>query len=136
MSRAAVKVLMVEDNPSDVRVIERLLGMSQTPSFEIAHSASVADGVGVLSAGLDPDVILLDLSLPDSDPEALDSFHRVSEAAAAVPIIVMTGMRDQELAARAVRLGAQDFLVKGDVSADLLVRAIRCLLYTSDAADD
>ena len=125
MSGVPVKVLMVEDNASDVRVIQRLLGISEDPSFEISTADTVAAGVSALEEDLAPDVILLDLSLPDSDPESLDSFHRVREAAAAVPIIVMTGMQDQELAARAVRLGAQDFLVKGDVGADLLTRAIR-----------
>ena len=136
MSDGSVKVLMVEDNPSDAQVIERLLGMSQQPSFEISVADSVAGGVAALGGDLDPDVILLDLSLPDSNPESLDSFHRVRAAASGVPIIIMTGMRDQELAARAVRLGAQDLLVKGEVGADLLIRAIRYAMERQRAEEE
>jgi diguanylate cyclase (GGDEF)-like protein/PAS domain S-box-containing protein len=90
----------------------------------VAAADRVAAGVAKLEAGPLPDVILLDLLLPDSDPESLDSFHRVRAAAGGVPIIVMTGLRDQRLAARAVRLGAQDFLVKGEVGGESLMRSI------------
>jgi len=81
-------------------------------------------------------VILLDLSLPDSNPEELDSFDRIHEAAPGVPIIVMTGMADQEIASRAVRLGAQDYLVKGEVGADLLRRAIRYAIERQRAEEE
>jgi CheY-like chemotaxis protein len=118
------RLLLVEDNPADVRVIQRLLGQSLAPRFEITVSGSVAGGLEYLASGVVPDIILVDLSLPDSDPEALDSFHRVHKAAPAVPVIVMTGMSDQEIATRAVRLGAQDFLVKGNVEEDALKRSI------------
>ncbi len=125
MSERSISVLMVEDNPSDVQVLRRLLQDAPDAEFEFGVARRVDEGVERLETGPAPDVILLDLSLPDSDPESLDAFERISTAAPAVPIIVMTGMRDQELATRAVRRGAQDFLIKGEVGADLLTRAIR-----------
>ena len=136
MTESRFRVLVVEDNPSDVRVIERLLGGSTEPGYEIRVAERVSDGLELLAAGPDPDVILLDLSLPDSNPEELDAFHRMHEAAGGVPIIVMTGMRDQELASRAVRDGAQDFLVKGEVGADLLMRSIRYAVERQRAEED
>ena len=125
MTLPQVNVLMVEDNPSDVRVIERLLGQSSEPSFKIEVSHRVSAGLEHLRSGAIPDVILLDLSLPDSDPEKLDSFHRVHHAAPGVPIIIMTGVNDRAIASRAVRQGAQDFLIKGEVGVDVLLRSIR-----------
>ncbi len=136
MSEAHVSVLMVEDNPSDVRVLERLLGMSEGPHFEVASADTVAAGLEALDRAEEPDVILLDLSLPDSDPDSLDSYHRLRAAATGVPIIVMTGMRDQRLAARAVRLGAQDFLVKGDVGGEQLTRAILYAIERQEAEEE
>ncbi|MDX1642979.1 MAG: EAL domain-containing protein, partial [Thermoanaerobaculia bacterium] len=125
MSEHPITVLMVEDNPSDAQVLRRLLRDAPDAEFEFALAQRVDKALERLEAGPAPDVILLDLSLPDSDPESLDAFERISTAVPGVPIIVMTGMRDQELATRAVRRGAQDFLIKGEVGADLLTRAIR-----------
>jgi signal transduction histidine kinase len=69
------------------------------------------------------DVVLLDLSLPES--QGLDSFHRVHAHAPAVPVVVLTGFRDEELGNRAVQSGAQDYLIKGQVEGPLLGRALR-----------
>ncbi len=136
MSTQRVKVLMVEDNQSDVRVIERLLSQSSQPSFEIEVSDRVGAGLEYLSSGVMPDVILLDLSLPDSDPERLDSLHRIHHAAPGIPIIIMTGMGDQAIATRAVRHGAQDFLVKGEVGSDVLLRSIRYAIERQQAEEE
>ena len=136
MSAQSVKVLMVEDNPSDVRVIQRLLRKEKEPSFEIEVSDLVGAGLDYLSLGGVPDVILLDLSLPDSDPEKLYSFHRIHHAAPGVPIIIMTGVNDRKVASRAVRHGAQDFLVKGEVGADVLLRSIRYAIERQRAEEE
>ena len=136
MTTQRVKVLMVEDNQSDVRVIERLLSQSSQPSFEIEVSDRVGAGLKYLSSGVMPDVILLDLSLPDSDPERLDSLHRIHHAAPGIPIIIMTGMGDQAIATRAVRHGAQDFLVKGEVGSDVLLRSIRYAIERQQAEEE
>jgi len=136
MNEQRVRILMVEDNPSDVQVIRRLLQSSTEPIFEIEIASQVSQGVDLLVAGPQPHVILLDLNLPDSNPEDLDSFHRVHRAAPAVPIIVMTGLSDQDIATRAVRLGAQDFLVKGEVGSDVLLRSIRYAIERQDAEEE
>ncbi len=136
MSGGRVKVLVVEDNPSDVRVIERLLHESTRPRFEIQVSDRVGSGLEHLASGAVPDVILLDLSLPDSNPGELDSFHRIHSAAPGVPIIIMTGMNDQAMASTAVRHGAQDFLVKGEVGTDVLKRSIRYAMERQSAEED
>ncbi len=136
MNEHRVRILMVEDNPSDVQVIRRLLQSSTEPVFEIETADEVGKGVDLLVGGCEPDVILLDLNLPDSDPEDLESFRRVHEAAPAVPIIVMTGLSDQEIATRAVRMGAQDFLVKGEVGSDVLMRSIRYAIERQEAEEE
>jgi signal transduction histidine kinase/DNA-binding response OmpR family regulator len=118
-------VLLIEDNPGEARLIERMLeGVWESP-FEVQR-------VDRLSAGLDhlvsarADVVLLDLSLPDS--RGFDTFVKTQAQAPQVPIIVLTGLDDEELAVKAVRQGAQDYLVKAEViegQGNQLMRAMR-----------
>jgi signal transduction histidine kinase len=117
----ALNVLLVEDNPGDAHLIKRLL----TKSSATKHAL---DAVNRLNAGIERchqgsfDVVLLDLSLPDSQGFATVATMRA--AVPHVPIIVLTGLNDLELALHAVREGAQDYLVKGTVTADTLERAM------------
>jgi signal transduction histidine kinase len=117
----ALKVLLVEDNPGDVHLIQRLL----TKSTATKH---VLDAVDRLSVGIERcdrgsvDVVLLDLGLPDSQGFATVATMRAAEPH--VPIIVLTGLNDLEVAVHAVREGAQDYLVKGTVTADTLERTM------------
>jgi PAS domain S-box-containing protein len=113
-------LLLVEDNPGDVRLVVEMLR---------DFGADVAvTGVETPAAAIDRlaeggvDVVLLDLSLPDS--QGLETFTRLHDAAPGVAIIVLTGNSDLELAIRAVEQGAQDFLVKDRVNGELLARAI------------
>jgi len=121
MKPAPIKVLLIEDNPGDARLIAEMLGEGK---WKFALETS-----GLLSAGMDRvkknelDLVLLDLNLPDS--QGLDTFVKAREKCAGVPIIVLTGTGDEEMALEAVRLGAQDYLVKGQVSPEVLVPAIR-----------
>ncbi|MGZ4924855.1 MAG: sensor histidine kinase [Halobacteriota archaeon] len=116
----ALRVLLVEDNPGDAVLIKRLL--TTPPTKHIVY------GVDRLSAAIERcadgnvDVVLLDLGLPDSHGFATVATMRAE--APHVPIIVLTGLDDLELAVRAAREGAQDYLVKGTVTADMLERAI------------
>jgi signal transduction histidine kinase len=108
-------VLLVEDNPGDARLLREML-----PSgFDLTHVERLDEA---LKACGSVDVVLLDLSLPDS--HGLDTFRKV-HAAADVPVLVLTGMADDEGAVQAVREGAQDWLVKGHVEGETLVRALR-----------
>lgn len=122
MSQLPVKLLLVEDNPGDVRFLQEILKESPDVEFEF-HHADRLDSALQLLAGDSFDIILLDLSLPDGS--GLDTVVRTREAAAHVPIVVLTGLNDEALALNSVREGAQDYLVKGQIEIDVLVRAIR-----------
>ena len=127
---SSIKVLLIEDNPGDARLIQVVLNSARTADFA-AHMLNTFDmeHVDRLSSGLKRlrdggiDLILLDLSLPDS--QGLDTFARVHAQASHVPIVVLTGLADAELAAEVVRRGAQDYLVKGEIDGRLLVRSMR-----------
>ena len=115
------RVLLVEDNPEDVRNVERLLAAADAP-FDLTSVGRVSDALLRLTTS-DVDVVLLDLGLPDTDPT--QTFDRVSAEARGIPIIILTGHNDDRMAARAVRSGAQDFLVKRHIDAPLLARSVQ-----------
>lgn len=116
------KLLLVEDNPSDARLVRELLREpGSTPvAVTLAERMDAAvehmrhEGFGA---------IILDLNLPDS--RGLETLSRAHQEASDAPILVLTGFDDEELAAAAVRSGAQDYLVKGELDAEILRRAIR-----------
>ncbi len=115
-----VKVLLIEDNPGDARLIREMLSEGRGNSFNLECTERLHTGLERLDEG-SIDVVLLDLSLPDS--QGFETIHRVQEQASEVPIVVLTGLDDESLGMKAVQEGAQDYLVKGKVDANLLVRA-------------
>ena len=117
-----IQVLLVEDSPGDVRLIQELLSVVKMASFQIQVAERLSDALETLSARRF-DVVLLDLNLPDSS--GLDTLTKAQSKAQQVSIIVLTGLDDEELALEAVRKGAQDYLVKGQIYENLLSRAIR-----------
>lgn len=122
MKNDVIRVLLIEDNPGDARLLREIFSEVSSPIFNITHVDRLNVGLQHL-AWSEFDVILLDLSLPDScGLETLLQVHAVSPGR---PILVLTGLDDQALAVKAVQEGAQDYLVKGDVDRDLLVRAVR-----------
>ena len=121
MSDKPIKVLLIEDNPGDARLIRELLSDANMASFQVEVAKKLSDGLEALSARRF-DVILLDLSLPDSS--GLNTLVKVHSQAQKVAIIVLTGLSDEALAVEAVRKGAQDYLVKGQIDENLLSRAI------------
>lgn len=115
-----IAVLLVEDDPDDVLVITAGLNAGGE-RFRIETADRLSRALRRLEApGID--VILLDLSLPDST--GLDSFRRLQEAARDLPIVVLTGLDSEFLALRLVQEGAQDYLVKGEVSGAALARSL------------
>jgi two-component system cell cycle sensor histidine kinase/response regulator CckA len=122
MNLDGIRVLLVEDNPGDARLFTELVRDAGAGQWKLVQ-------VDRLSAALDRlrrepfDVMLLDLSLPDAD--GLATLIRAHAEAPKIPIVVLTGHDDEALAVRAVRAGAQDYLVKGRLDGDLLVRSIR-----------
>ncbi|MCZ3364297.1 MULTISPECIES: response regulator [Methanobacterium] len=121
MDDKLIKVLIIEDNPEDFRLIEEMLKEVNSAVFELHHSKRLSDGLRCLVRN-DFDILLLDLSLPDS--VGLDTFFSVYEQAPEIPIVILSGFNDEETAIKAVSEGAQDYLVKGQVNSPLLSRSI------------
>ncbi|HLH52803.1 MAG TPA: SpoIIE family protein phosphatase [Verrucomicrobiae bacterium] len=117
-----VKVLLIEDNPGDARLIEIMLEEEAGTLFEIEQVDRLARGLERLREG-GYGMVLADLSLPDS--QGLESFQQLHALAPELPIIVLSGLRDTTIALQAVHEGAQDFLIKGHVDGAMLVRAMR-----------
>lgn len=116
-----LNVCMVEDDKYYWEFVRRLLATRKDPVFVLHHAASMKEARDFLREET-PDVILLDLNLPDS--RGLRTLAEVKEVSAA-PIIIITGSDDEGLGLQSVTLGAQDYLVKQQVSKDSLVRSIR-----------
>jgi two-component system, cell cycle sensor histidine kinase and response regulator CckA len=127
MSEQVIHILLVEDNPGDARLLAEILGeipsiqfkLTQVDRLELALQSLEADSTDAENFN----VIFLDLSLPDS--QGLASLITLQEREPTIPIIVLTGLDDQNLAIAAMKKGAQDYLVKGEVSSDLLERSLR-----------
>jgi diguanylate cyclase (GGDEF)-like protein len=115
-------VLLIEDNPGDARLIREMLAENPEAPFELHFADRLAHGLDFL-ANTPASVVLLDLSLPDS--LGLETFAKVYAHSPGVPIIVLTGTDDKTVALKAVQGGAQDFLVKGKLDHELLVRAMQ-----------
>jgi two-component system, sensor histidine kinase and response regulator len=127
MAERTLHVLLVEDNPGDVHLIRRMLsdaasaGAGSSP-FDVTCVDTLAGGVRSLHANRS-DVVLLDLSLPDS--QGLNTLASMQAAAPEVPVVVLTGLADEDAALAAVQNGAQDYLVKGRVDPYALSNSIR-----------
>jgi len=115
-------VLLIEDNPGDARLIREMLAEEPDTPFDISCVDRLAHGLDFLAAQ-STGVILLDLSLPDS--HGLETFSRVYAHSPKVPIIVLTGNDDDAVALSAVQTGAQDYLVKGKLDRQLLLRTMQ-----------
>src|SRR3954471_13913054 len=120
------KVLLIEDNPGDARLIREMLAEEPDTPFRLHFAERLAAGLKLLSKsgeGECPALVLLDLSLPDSF--GLETFAKVYAHSPQVPIIVLTGNDDQTVALSAVKGGAQDYLVKGRLDRELLLRSMQ-----------
>ena len=122
MKHWPVSILLVEDSPNDVALVREMLGNSNAARFELSNCDTLTSALALLGKERFG-IILLDLTLPDSS--GLDTVICVLAAAPEIPIVVMSSLGDEELAARALHEGAQDYLVKGQVDSNLLIRAIR-----------
>jgi len=117
-----IEVLLIEDDPVDARLLEKMLAA-------VHYYTYVIECVDRLSKGLKRltekrfDVVLLDLNLPES--EGLIAFNLVRKNAPETPVVVLTNLDDEAVAIKAVREGAQDYLLKGMISKDWLMRSIR-----------
>ena len=122
MDDRPVRVLLVEDNPGDARFIREMLGEADDAPFAIEEAGDLAAALDRLSRdGLD--AVLLDLGLPDS--QGLETLLKAHAAARHLPFVVLTGLYDEEIGRRAVREGAQDYLLKGEIRSTGLARSIQ-----------
>ena len=125
MNHETIRLLVIEDNPGDARLIAALLSVAHTAHFEVESAPTLKEGIGRLRH--EPfQAVLLDLNLPDS--HGLETFLTLEQQIKGVPIIVLSGLGDEALGLRAVQEGAQDYLVKGDVETNILERSIRYAL--------
>jgi CheY-like chemotaxis protein len=122
MDSAPLKILLVEDNPADADLIGEILDEANETQWSLVHVERLKEALKCLSEN-HFDVVLLDLSLPDK--QGLGTVAQTYQAAPDLPIVVLTGLNDKVIALEALREGAQDYLVKGKIDSNLLVRAIR-----------
>ena len=117
-----VQVLLVEDNAGDARLLHEMFRKEKAGSFVLTHLLRMTEAVAHLEKG-GVDILLLDMGLPDG--HGLDTVRRAQAAAPHVPVIVLTGLNDEALAAQAMKEGAQDYLIKGQIESRALPRALR-----------
>jgi signal transduction histidine kinase/DNA-binding NarL/FixJ family response regulator len=133
MNQAPLKILLVEDSPSDAALLQESLTQSGFERFEFTHAERWADAAQNLRQG-QFDVMLLDLSLPDRTGR--DTFLQARAEAAHLPIVVLTGSADESAGLEAVRHGIQDYLIKGQADGRQTARAIRYAIERKRAAEE
>ncbi|MCG2824608.1 MAG: response regulator [Desulfurivibrionaceae bacterium] len=123
-----IRILLIEDDQADAFLIREMLrepitgGTAATGDIAIQHVTRLDDGIRL--AGEDAfDIIISDLGLPDS--QGMDTVRKLASGVKYLPFVVLTGLADHELGLEAVNRGAQDYLVKGQVNGEMLVRSIR-----------
>jgi phosphoserine phosphatase RsbU/P len=139
IAQGVVRVLLIEDNPADVDLIREALADGELdpalggPALQLEQVDRLAAALALLRTS-QVDLVLLDLSLPDS--HGFDTFVRLERSAPGLPIVVLSGLDDEAMAIRAVREGAQDYLVKGQVDGKALTRSIRYAVERKHAEDE
>lgn len=121
MREVSLKTLLVEDNPGDARLLREHLHDARADGIDLVHVSGLEAALDMVAEG-GIDLVLLDLGLPEM--RGYDTFDAFFKRAPDIPIVVLTGIDDTELALRAVQGGAQDYLVKGQVDGAALLRSI------------
>jgi len=116
------RALLIEDNSADAILIREMLNRADGATFDISHVERLARGLAQFNEQMF-DVVLLDLSLPDS--QGFATFETLQSSVPHIPIIVLTGLNDKDVALKAMQHGAQDYLIKGSVDGELLKRTMR-----------
>src|SRR6266540_724532 len=127
-----MRVLLVEDNAGDAELVRVACDEADAGAFALEHCETLADALARVRSAPAPDVVLLDLTLPDAS--RFEGLRRLTEAAPELPVVVLTGSMDRALGAAAIQAGAQDYLVKGDEGMALLPRALRYAIDRHDQA--
>jgi len=122
MKKTVLQVLLVEDNSGDALLLREMFRKERPGSFQLTHVLTLSEALVLLAKG-GIDIVLLDLGLPDG--HGIDTVRRVHAIAPGVALIVLTGLDDEGLAAEAMKEGAQDYLIKGEIENRALPRALR-----------
>src|SRR5688572_22513403 len=122
MDQAIRKVLLIEDNPGDARLLKEAIREITPLPFELIHVDRLDLGIERLQQD-NFAAVLLDLSLPDA--KGIETVVRMQHEVSGMPTVVLTGLDDDAVALDAVRAGAQDYLVKGEIDGRLLVRSLK-----------
>ena len=122
MKDTTLHVLLVEDNAGDARLLREMLRKEKADNFQLTHVIRLSEAETHLARG-DVDIVLLDMGLLDA--HGIETVRRAHAAAPNVPMIVLTGMEDEDLAAEAMKEGAQDYLIKGQIENRALPRVLR-----------
>ena len=118
-----IKVLLIEDNPGDTRLIQEMVSDADGATFDLEHVDRLSTGLKHLVAAGDIDLVLLDLELSDSS--GFDTFTGLQAQAPEVAIVVLTGLEDETIQNKALQAGAQDYLSKNQLDSNSLMRSMR-----------
>ncbi|MBE0646733.1 MAG: response regulator [Bacteroidales bacterium] len=132
MKTETIKILLIEDNPGDARLIQEFLKNQPHRNFDILQAGTLAEGLEQLGSG-QIDVVVADLGLPDS--QGIETLEKILEKKPTLPVIVVTGLKDELIGITAVQKGAQDFLVKDQFNEELLYRIILYAIERKEAAN-
>jgi two-component system, NarL family, sensor histidine kinase UhpB len=128
-----LNILVVEDNASDQFLLEQMLLSSRLRINKIFCASTISDAKRILtSSGID--FVLLDLSLPDSF--GIDSLKSINHLIQRIPVIVLTGLADYDVALEALKQNAQDYLVKGEINTNLLIKSIEYSIERKKAEEN
>jgi diguanylate cyclase (GGDEF)-like protein len=131
-SSKPIDLLLIEDDPGDLLLTKRMLEKAEHTKFHINHADSLSTGIKrALEGSLD--VILSDLNLPDSP--RVETFFKLKLHVPEIPIVVLSGFADEEMSLKAVRAGAQDYLVKGKIDGNILERSLLFAIERKKAED-
>jgi CheY-like chemotaxis protein len=123
MGTPSIRILLIEDNPGDARLLKEYLPRNLPFEIEIVHVARLEQALAALERSRGFDLVLCDLFLPDSLGYA--TFERVRQGAGEVPIVILSGWEDQEQVEKAIAAGARDYLSKANLDGLKLVRLLR-----------
>ena len=132
MTQEPIRVLLIEDNPADARLIGIMLAEATSLSFRFSWVDNLTEGIARIRSS-EVDVVLLDLGLPEST--GLETLERLRAGTRVPTLVVLSGLTDEGVAVQALRSGAQDYLVKGQVDSALLIRAIRYAIERNQAEE-
>ena len=132
MSASPLQVLLVEDNRAEAALLQEMLLADRPERFVVTWADRLGKALGLVGSG-PVDVVLLDLTLPDS--RGLATLERLQAAAPHLPVVIMTGLEDEDLANTAIRQGAQDYLVKGQADGRAVARSIQYAMDRRAAAE-